>query len=663
MARREPREADRLSRGPATRLDVGPRLTSAWLVLGVMIATMGGFLGSTMFSHHIAAKLDADAVSIATNASPSIEHLSAARRALFQLLLASDSAIQRSSLGVPLERSAFAEELGRLHGQISAYLTLPFYPGERDHFSDVELATRDLELRLSEIMDRLAVSDVQGAAASRTRLVEAASRDDSALGYLVAFNAEQQHRLALDIPRQRLRGIRVGYLLEGATAVFGLVLMGLVVRAIRQYARLLRSRSALAAESARDIAAFGTKLESIIGSSVKISGAITTVEDPHRVFQIIADEARVVVKAQYCAVGCGTDPSRPFDPWVSSGIFPATAAALGGPPRPDGILGAVIRERRAIRVATLTDHPAYHGLPAGHPPLGPFLGLPIFHDESNVGNLYLARRPGQSPFTQEDERAAALLASYVGVAIENAALYGAAVAATRAREDLLATVSHDLKNPLNTIRLTSASLRPLAGDGKAGNFVARIDRATDRMMSLINDLLDAAKIEAGLFHATCQPEDIGSLLESAVEMCRAAAAEKVLALVPRGPPLPAKVPCDRALLLRVLGNLISNAIQFGPSGSSIVVAAEEEPERFCFSVSDAGPGIPAEYLPHVFDRYWQRQGTDRRRGSGLGLYIAKGIMDAHGGRIWIDSAPGRGTTIHFALPTLRGRGEPLPPSP
>jgi signal transduction histidine kinase len=622
----------------------------AWLVLGVLAATMVGFAGSMAFSQHLTAKLDENASSIATDASPAIESLTAARGELFQIPLLAASAVLPFGNGGRVDRAPFLEALARLRRHLAEYLALPFYPAEHDRYVKVEQATRDL--------DHLDAGDGPGAVTIlRTGISPDASRVDGAIQVLVAFNAEQQHRMAVEIPRQRVLGNRVGHLLAGVTAVLGVLLMVLVMRAIRQSARLLRGRHRLLAEHARDGAAFGSTLESIVSASVSISRAVAAVGDSNQVFQMIADRARLVVNAQYCAVGCGTDPSRPFEPWVFSGISPATAAALGRAPRPAGLLGAVTQQRHSMRLADVSAHPAFRGLPPQHPAMAAFLGVPILHDDgSNIGNLYLAREPGQPPFTEADERAADLLASYVATAIGNARLYRAALAANRARDDLLATVSHDLKNPLNAIRLATGALQRATGPAKAGELMARIDRAAARMGRLIEDLLDAAKIESGGFAAKPQPVDVVSIVESAVDMLRVIAAEKSIELAPLAPSQPVVVLCERDLILRVFGNLIGNAIKFSPAGSSISVAAEERPGQVHFSVSDAGPGIPAEYLSRVFDRYWQEAGGDRR-GSGLGLYIAKGIVEAHGGRIWIDSAPGRGTTIHFILPVVQGRDD------
>jgi len=131
------------------------------------------------------------------------------------------------------------------------------------------------------------------------------------------------------------------------------------------------------------------------------------------------------------------------------------------------------------------------------------------------------------------------------------------------------------------------------------------------------------------------------------------AAESSIQLICQPPPSAMAVLCERQLLMRVFSNIIGNAIKFTPSEGSVSIAAKSEDGQIRFSVRDTGPGVPAEDLPHLFDRYWQQKESDRR-GSGLGLYIAKGIVEAHGGRISAESRPGEGTTIEFTLPEYAG---------
>ena len=232
-----------------------------------------------------------------------------------------------------------------------------------------------------------------------------------------------------------------------------------------------------------------------------------------------------------------------------------------------------------------------------------------------------------------------------------AGLYGQARAASRVRDDLLATVSHDLRNPINAIRLTTQLLRRRIGDQSAGVLTQRIDRAADRVTRLVDDLLDAAKLEEGALRVRLQPDDGVALIEATAEMFRVIAAEKDIELSTRHQEASAPVACERHFILRVLGNLVGNAIKFSERGSAILMTCEPEPERVKFSVVDHGPGIAAAYVDHAFERYWQ-QGAADRRGSGLGLYIAKGIVEAHGGKIWIESVLGQGTTVCFVLPPI-----------
>ena len=185
------------------------------------------------------------------------------------------------------------------------------------------------------------------------------------------------------------------------------------------------------------------------------------------------------------------------------------------------------------------------------------------------------------------------------MAIENATLYDGAVAARRAREDLLATVSHDLKNPLNAVKLSTRTLARRLDDEKAKASLARIDRAAERMSRLIDDLLNAAKIEAGALRVAPSSEDAFTLIDSMAESFREVAAEKGIRLVTSRSTSDDLVLCERGLILRVLANLVGNAIKFSSDGSSISLCEEARADQVMFSVADTGPGIPAEHVPHA----------------------------------------------------------------
>ena len=179
--------------------------------------------------------------------------------------------------------------------------------------------------------------------------------------------------------------------------------------------------------------------------------------------------------------------------------------------------------------------------------------------------------------------------------------------------------------------------------------VVGIRDAVTQMQRLRQDLLDVASIEAGRLSVEPEPHDPATLLAEAREMFGPVAAEHGVELVLRpAEPLPA-VRVDRSRMLQVLGNLIGNAVKFTPREGRITLAAAVAADGVCLSVSDTGTGIPAEHLPHVFDRFWKvREGN--RHGAGLGLAIARGIVEAHGGEIRVESTPGVGTTFSLTLP-------------
>jgi len=246
-----------------------------------------------------------------------------------------------------------------------------------------------------------------------------------------------------------------------------------------------------------------------------------------------------------------------------------------------------------------------------------------------------------------------LLAAMV---LQSARLNSEAQRASRAREDLLAVVAHDLRNPLSTILISALVLQeppapnnPGAAPKKLGE---RIHRAASRMDGLIKDLLDLAAIEAGHLAVAREPHQALTLVTDAVEMMLPLASAKGLQLSVRVECEDLLLSCDRGRVLQVFSNLIGNAVKFTPAGERITVLGAIEDGGFRFTVEDTGPGIPADQLPHIFDRYWQADSTDRR-GIGLGLSIAAGIVAVHGGRVWAESQVGSGSSFHFTL--LRAR--------
>lgn len=222
-------------------------------------------------------------------------------------------------------------------------------------------------------------------------------------------------------------------------------------------------------------------------------------------------------------------------------------------------------------------------------------------------------------------------------------------AAVRAREDLLAMVSHDLRNPLSVIVMTSALQSKTLADPKAKLQADRIRSAAKRMEELITNLLDASSIEIGNFNVTFADVPLATLINDSLEAVSPLASQKGVLLEVRVDNFDVSISCDKARIGQVLGNLLSNAIKFSPSGEVVTIETRVVERMVEFSVKDNGPGVPADHLSLVFERYWKGKQSGRA-GTGLGLFIAKGIVKAHRGRIWVESAQGKGSAFCCTLP-------------
>jgi signal transduction histidine kinase len=234
------------------------------------------------------------------------------------------------------------------------------------------------------------------------------------------------------------------------------------------------------------------------------------------------------------------------------------------------------------------------------------------------------------------------------------------------RDGFLGMVSHDLRSLLGGIVMSATVLQEKSADDEAGKATlvqtARIQRYAARMNRLVGDLLDVASIDAGKLAVRPEPADAAELIAEAVDTFHGIAAAKSITLeaqiVER--PLPAAFDHDR--MIQVLANLITNAIKFTAPGGRISVRGERGGDVLRLAVTDTGTGIPADMLEAIFERFSQ-VGSDDRRGLGLGLYISRYIVEAHGGRIWAESTPGEGSHFLFTLPLAPPPGAGAPAVP
>lgn len=287
--------------------------------------------------------------------------------------------------------------------------------------------------------------------------------------------------------------------------------------------------------------------------------------------------------------------------------------------------------------------------------LGPrsLICVPLVSSGKPLGALTLVTSDSSGRrFNIADLSLAADLARRAAVVVEHARLFHDAQQATRARDDVLAVVAHDLRNPLNTVSMAVSLMLESTPPERVQERrqVEIVRRAADRMNRMIQDLLDVKRMESGRLSIDPQPESAAGLINDTIDMLRPLAAGSTIRLetsIDDGLP---PVLADSARIQQVLSNLVGNAVKFTPRSGRITVCAEHMETEVRFGVIDTGPGIPAEQLPHIFGRFWQARTSDRR-GIGLGLAIAKGIVEAHNGRIWVESHVGLGSTFYFTLPT------------
>jgi signal transduction histidine kinase len=270
------------------------------------------------------------------------------------------------------------------------------------------------------------------------------------------------------------------------------------------------------------------------------------------------------------------------------------------------------------------------------------------------GTITLATAESRRRYSQDDVRLAENLADRAGLAIENARLYAETRDAVKIRERILAVVSHDLRNQLGVVsvraRLIARQVSERAEPCELTKSITTIQRTAETMQHLVGDLLDMATIQTGQLSIEPLIVPLKPLLDESWDSHEPIAVAKNIRLqFDRGTETEANVLCDRRRIVQVLANLLGNAIKFCTAGDSVTLRADVRDHEVVIAVTDTGPGIPHGELEAIFEPYR----SIRRRtqsGTGLGLYIAKGIVERHGGRIHVDSQLGVGTTFSFTLP-------------
>ena len=293
-----------------------------------------------------------------------------------------------------------------------------------------------------------------------------------------------------------------------------------------------------------------------------------------------------------------------------------------------------------------------------------YLATPLIHAGETVGAMALHFREAGA-LGAADRSFTLLMAQAIATALHRARSYDAEqekrkqaelIAATR--EEVLGVVAHDLRNPLSLIVTTTELLQEEDLERDRRKQVLDIAmRAGKQMNRLIGDLLDTVHMQSGKFSLDLEAVDVCGILRQADETFRPIARKRRIRLRSQCPDGPIWVRGDSFRISQLLGNLLGNALKFTPDGGSVTYGGTLSGGEVTFYVTDTGPGIAPEQMTHLFEQFWQARND--KRGVGLGLTIAKGIVDAHGGRIWCDSTLGAGSTFSFTLPVMGDHGGPL----
>jgi PAS domain S-box-containing protein len=280
------------------------------------------------------------------------------------------------------------------------------------------------------------------------------------------------------------------------------------------------------------------------------------------------------------------------------------------------------------------------------------LALPLRQRERILGAIALLRCDHPRPYSDADVQLARELAHRAAQAVDNARLYGLAQEAIRARDDVLAVVSHDLRNPLAAISMCTTTLieRPPDSVEASAEILGTIRQSVAWMNRIIQDLLDMANIDAGRLSMRVERTPVEAIVAHARASLDAIAYSHAFDVhLAAGLP---DVIADPGRIAQVISNLVANAVKYTPSGNAIALRAERAGKRAVrISVIDHGSGIPAASMPHIFERFWHDKRESGLSGTGLGLAIAKGIVEAHDGEIGATSTEGKGATVWFTVPT------------
>ena len=395
------------------------------------------------------------------------------------------------------------------------------------------------------------------------------------------------------------------------------------------------------------------RLQRLAEASVAINSTLSLDE----ILKLITEQAREIIEVHQSVTSMSVD-----DNWaqainaVSLSDKYAQWRQYDEKTDGSGIYTLVCRMQRPMRMtqAELEAHPAWRGFgkhASNHPPIRGWLAVPLTtRDGKNIGLIQLSDKY-EGEFTQEDEAILVQLAQMASATIDNARLYQESQQANRLKDDFLATLSHELRSPLNAMLGWLTLLRTRKFDEAAKTrALETIERNARTQAQLVEDILDVSRIIRGQLRLNVRPVTLVPVIESALDTVRPAADAKSIRLQSVLDPAAGPVSGDSDRLQQIIWNLLTNAVKFTPKGGRVQICLERINSHVEITVADTGQGISAEFLPYVFDRFRQADGSITRsyNGLGLGLAIVRHLVELHGGTVHAES-PGKGLGARFTV--------------